>query len=65
MSKARSPPGGGDFDPNTNLDERFSFDLVSRKKPQFQVEYYRRQEQLKNRKLMRKRNNYQSIDSEA
>jgi len=40
MSRKKSTsPAGGDYD--ENFDERFSFDLVSRKKPQFQVEYYK------------------------
>ena len=56
MSRTRAPSGGGDYDGKTNLDERFSFDLVSRKKPQFQVEYYKKQGQLKDRKLRKNRN---------
>ena len=40
MSKKRSS-AGGNYDANANLDERFSFDLVSRKKPQFQAEYFK------------------------
>ena len=55
MSRTRAPSGGGEGDKS---DERFSFDLVSRKKPQFQIEYYKAQALLKNRKLRKKRNYY-------